>query len=105
MYGALGGSVVNVGVDVVIHKHVAWCGDVFATNVQDSFVDAILCCNSELCLGAAQAALPLYAVKVLTVFYAECVVCEEVFCSDFDYTSEDLLASWTEVRAKSQTTL
>ena len=101
MYGALGGSVVKVGVDVVIHKHVVWCADVLATNVQDSFVDVILCYDGELCLGAAQAVLPLYAVKVLPVFHTECVVCEEVFRKDFNYTSEDLPASWTEVQAKS----
>ena len=82
-----------------------WCADVLATSVQYAFVDVILCCNGELCLGASQAALPLYAVKVLPVFYAECVVCEEVFRNDFDYAYEDLPASWTEVRAKNQTTM
>ena len=97
VYGALGVSVLNVGVDVVIHKHVVWCADVLTTNVQDSFVDVILCCDCELCLGAVQAALSLYAVEVLPVFHTECVVCEEGFRSDFDYASEDLPASWTEV--------
>ena len=97
VYGALGGSVVNVGDDVVIHKHVVWCADGLVTSVQDAFVDVILCCDGELCLGAAQAALSLYAVKVLPVFHTECVVCEEVFRNNFDYASEDLPANWIKV--------
>ena len=81
------------------------CTDILAISVQDTVVDGILRCNGELCLGAAQAALPLNAVKVFYVLHAERVVCEEVFCNNFDDASEDLPASWAEVRAKSKATL